>query len=272
MTPALIQIGVALFGLALLISSVGFYRLVYFISIGYAFAIAAMAVVAPIVLRHNLTWVAGAQNLCLLLWGLRLGAYLLRRELQPSYRKELQSIQRDAAGLTWPRKLPVWIGVSPLYVAMFSPSLFNQSAAPAATSLAGAVQTLGLITMAGSLALEAAADRQKLAFKAQSTGRFCDVGLYRWIRCPNYLGEILFWVGNWIVGLAAYTSPVQWLLSLIWLGCIVLIMLGSTRRLEHTQDERYGSLPAYQTYTRTVRVIFPWVPVYTLKPLRVYLG
>ena len=35
-------------GLALLISSIGFIRVVYFISIGYAFSIVAMAVFTPI--------------------------------------------------------------------------------------------------------------------------------------------------------------------------------------------------------------------------------
>jgi hypothetical protein len=39
-----------LLSLALVISSIGFYRVVYFISIGYALSIMAMALVAP--LKH----------------------------------------------------------------------------------------------------------------------------------------------------------------------------------------------------------------------------
>ena len=45
-----------LFGLALLISASGFYRTVYFVSIGYAFSIAAMAVTTLLVFRQELTW------------------------------------------------------------------------------------------------------------------------------------------------------------------------------------------------------------------------
>ena len=75
-----------LLGLALLISSLGFVRVVYFVSIGYAFSIVAMAIVTPILLRQNLTWTATAQNLLLSLWGLRLGIYLVRRESATSYR------------------------------------------------------------------------------------------------------------------------------------------------------------------------------------------
>ncbi len=91
------------------------------------------------------------------------------------------------------------------------------------------------------------------------------------MRCPNYLGEILFWVGNWIVAVVVFASLLQGIISLIGVACIVLIMLGSTKRLEHSQGERYGSLPEYQTYIHTVPVLLPFVPVYSLKNIRFYL-
>jgi hypothetical protein len=50
-----LQILLVLFGLALITSAVGFYRVVYIISIGYAFSIVAMAVATMILLRENLT-------------------------------------------------------------------------------------------------------------------------------------------------------------------------------------------------------------------------
>ncbi len=53
--------------------------------------------------------------------------------------------------------------------------------------------------------------------------------------------------------------------------CIVLIMVGSTKRLERSQDQRYGGQPAYQAYIRAVPVLFPFVPIYTLKNVRVFL-
>ncbi len=76
-----------LWGLALLITAVGFYRVVYFVSTGYAFSIMAMAVLTTLLLRQSLTWAALLQNLLLIVWGLRLGISLIRREFQPSYRK-----------------------------------------------------------------------------------------------------------------------------------------------------------------------------------------
>ena len=48
-------------------------------------------------------------------------------------------------------------------------------------------------------------------------------------------------------------------------------MMGSTKRLEKQQDGRYGQQPAYQEYVRSVPVLFPFVPIYSLKNVRVYL-
>ena len=155
----------------------------------------------------------------------------------------MQGIQVARRGVTVLRKIVIWIGVALLYVLMFSPSLFALTNPPTLPTLAtSALQGLGLVIMAGGLTLEVLADRQKSAFKARFPKQFCNTGLYRRVRCPNYLGEITFWVGNWIAGLAFYTSPLQWLAATIGVLCIVLIMMGSTKRLERAQDNRYGGL------------------------------
>ena len=59
---------------------------------------------------------------------------------------------------------------------------------------------------------------------------------------------------------------------MIGLACIVLIMLGSTKRLEEEQNQRYGDRPEFQDYVRRVPILIPYVPVYSFKSLHVYLG
>ncbi len=260
-----------LLGAALIVSSIGFYRTVLFISVGYAFSITAMTVITMVAFRESLTWVSILQNVLLFLWSVRLGVYLIRREVLPSFSGQRQRNAEQSARATRKAQFFIWISVSLLYVAMFSPSLFLLAAPVETTPLASITQIVGLLIMAGGLILEAGADKQKSDFKAQFPKNFCNVGFYRWVRCPNYLGEILFWAGNWIVAVAFYASVLQWVLSLIGLVCIVLIMLGSTKRLESSQQERYGSLPEFQTYSNTVPVLFPFIPVYTLKHIRVFL-
>lgn len=261
-----------LFGLALLVSAVGFYRTVYFISIGYAFAITAMAVLVVVGLRQNLSWATLLQNAGLVLWGVRLGTYLLQREAGKLYRKSVEPVYERTNKIAAPAKVGIWLSVSLLYVAMFSPSLFSLSAGSGSPSMLGlGAQLLGLVTMFGGLILEALADKQKADFKARFPTRFCNVGLYRWVRCPNYLGEILFWVGNWIMGIPFYTTLLQWVISIVGAVCLTLIMLGSTKRLERSQVERYGDLPEYVEYASRVPVLIPFLPIYTLKNVRVYL-
>jgi steroid 5-alpha reductase family enzyme len=155
---------------------------------------------------------------------------------------------------------------------MFSPSLFGLIALPESSArIYSLIQIAGLLLMGGGLVLEALADKQKSDFKAKFPEKYCNVGLYRWVRCPNYLGEIAFWVGNWVMGIMIYDTPLRWIASSIGIVCIVLIMMGSTKRLENTQDDRYGDHPEYQDYIRTVPVLFPFVPVYSLKKVRVFL-
>lgn len=258
--------------LALLVSASGFYRTVYFVSIGYAFSIVAM-VFAGLFLSHaNLSGLKVLHCILLGLYGLRLGSFLLYREMQPSYSRELKETEVRSGDTKILYKFLIWIGVSLLYVMMFSPCLFHLTSSQKSVSWATQLPLVfGLAIALFGLVLEALADRQKSQFKKEQPGAFCDRGLYRWVRCPNYLGEMIFWAGNWIVGLPFYTTPARWSISLMGLVCIVLIMMGSTKRLEEKQGERYGELERYQQYIKSVPVLFPFVPIYTLKHIRVYI-
>lgn len=258
------------FAVALAVSALGFRRLVYFVSLGYAFSVTGGAALA---LGRSLPEVdvAVALHLALLMaYGLRLGTYLTRREREPAYQRELEDAQQRAVGVTRPKQVGIWLAVSLLYVLMLSPALFHLQRLRGGGT-AGVTTWLGLLVMGGGLLLEALADRQKAAFKRAHPTRFCDVKLYRVVRCPNYLGEIVFWVGSFAAGAHAYAGLAAWLCAAAGLLCIVLIMMGSTKRLEGKQAARYGSDPAYQRYVREVPVLFPLVPLYSLQGVRVYL-
>lgn len=264
--------------IALLVSAVGFLRVVYFVSLGYAGSVAAMALLLLLRMGSPSREALTLHCALLLLYGLRLGSYLALRERQPAYRREIPEIAERSAGISLTKRIGIWLGVSLLYVLMFSPALFQAWVAaasgpstPAPTGLGRLPTWLGLLVMVTGLGLESLADAQKSAAKKLQPTRFCDQGLYRFVRCPNYLGEILFWIGNFLAGLSAYHALWQWAAATTGLVCIVLIMLGSTKRLEAKQAERYGKDPEYQRYITTVPVLFPWVPVYSLQGVRVYL-
>lgn len=259
---------------ALLISASGFIRLVYFVSVGYAFSITGMALLAAWLFSPYLTPLALAHLSLIAFYGLRLGIFLVSRERSISYRAELDEVQRRNRQLSLFKRVGIWVGVSLLYLAMFFPALarLTKLRDGQGDGLVG-VTTTGLLIIALGLALEAWADAQKSAAKKTNPKTFCQTGLFRLVRHPNYLGEITFWTGSFIASLSALVQhhPLAFVPSVLGLLCIILIMMGSTKRLETKQSARYGKDPAFQTYCRKVPVLFPFIPLYSLKKIKVYL-
>ena len=89
---------------------------------------------------------------------------------------------------------------------------------------APALSVAGLAIMAAGLLIEGIADRQKSAAKKAAPKRFCDSGLYKIVRCPNYFGETLVWTGNLLAGAALLGNWLAWLLAAVGYASIVLIM------------------------------------------------
>jgi steroid 5-alpha reductase family enzyme len=259
-----------LLGCALVISSIGFVRTVWFVSIGYAFSIVVFVPVTLLGANAAPGWISWAQLLALLVWGLRLGIFLMARERKAAYRAAVSDQTDRSQALPAVVRVLIWLTVSALYLCMFSPAVFLIYAG--ATSSADALQGTAVAVMTLGLALESVADRQKARLKASDPNTFARMGLYGWVRYPNYLGEMLFWGGNFLAGLSAYDAWWHWVLAAVGCICIQLIMLGSTKRLELKQDERYGADPAYVEYVHSVPVLLPWVPLYSLRRVWLPLG
>jgi steroid 5-alpha reductase family enzyme len=265
MSPSLLAILPILAGLTLLICIIGFKRMVYFLNIGYAFSIVALVLAALVCLWKNASLLVVLQIAAISFWGLRLGIFVVTRELNPGYKKERDRIDQEYSHVNLPIKFAIWISVSVLYLMMVSPVFFNLEEPTQLSTLRIVFQVLGLVIMIAGLVLEGIADRQKSAYKANNPNSFCNTGLYKWVRCPNYLGEITFWVGVWMMGIGFYKNLFEWLISLIGLVCIVYIMFSSTKRLEKTQIKRYGTLPEYKDYSKSVPILIPFLPIYTLQ-------
>lgn len=265
----LLPLAVAL-TLSFAISALGFRRVDYFVSLGYAFSIAAQAVLIPLFYLGQLDPLILLADATLLAYGLRLGLFLIARERAPSFAREQQaSLDRGRHIKGW-LKLTIWATVAALYVAMYAPIhllLANAAIEPDRTAA-----IIGIVVMVLGLGTEALADAQKSAFKRQHPDRFIATGLYRIVRSPNYFGEMIFWLGAFVAGIQHYRAPLDWVVALVGLVSIKLIMLGSARRLELKQAERYAGNPDYAAYAQHVPVLIPLVPIYSLRNLRIYLG
>ncbi|RYE08532.1 MAG: DUF1295 domain-containing protein [Hyphomicrobiales bacterium] len=264
----------SLLGLSLLIclavSALGFRRSDWFISIGYGLSIAAQALIFSLLHLGTLDFWLVAQQLLLLAYGLRLALFLLSRERSPSYARELAASKERSVSISGGAMIGMWIGVAFLYVSMYAPGLLSLVAASNGASLPSL--PIGAVIMLIGLALEAGADAQKSRFKAANPQRFVSTGLFAFVRTPNYLGEMLFWIGAFVSGISAYQTIGDWLLAALGILCIELVMLGAARRLEQKQADRYAGDPAFETYAKTVPVLIPFVPLYSLRDWKYYLG
>jgi steroid 5-alpha reductase family enzyme len=119
--------------------------------------------------------------------------------------------------------------------------------------------------MAIGLILETAADLQKNAAKRKNPRRFVDTGLYRLVRCPNYLGEMIFWTGVFLSGIGAFSGVWQWILASLGYAGIIFVMFSGARRLELRQNKTYGSDPAFRKYSTTVPIMIPFIPLYSVE-------
>ena len=245
---------------ALIIASVGFIMYVYFFSVGYGFSIAGIGIVLLIMLRANITPATLIMCLLFIIYGARLGGYLLYRELKSTaYKKLLKG--ESKSNLPIGVKICIWLACALLYLCETAPVLFRMEAGAGADVFS----IIGIILMASGIIIEMLADAQKNAAKKRDPHMFVDTGLYSIVRCPNYFGELLLWTGVFISGLNIYSSVLMWVIALLGYIGIIYVMFSGARRLELRQDRNYGHNPRYQKYVKTVPIIIPFVPIYSVK-------
>ena len=225
------------FILALLLDSAGFVMYVYFFSIGYGLSVAGLAAAMLFMFR-----------------------YLLIRELKnANYKKLLKSESKSNVPVGV--KFCIWIACALLFLGQTSPVLFRMEAGKGFDIFS----VIGIVLMATGILLEIGADWQKNEAKKKDAHMFVSTGLYSFVRCPNYLGELLLWTGVFISGLNVYHTALEWAVALLGYIGIIYVMFSGARRLEIRQDKNYGHMPAYQNYVKTTPILLPFVPIYSVK-------
>ena len=251
-----------LFAAAMVISSIGFKNYVWFISIGYGFAIAGEGLLMMLLYGEALS--VGTVLCCVLfvIYGCRLGGYLAYREFKvASYNKNMTGEIKDGKTVPFGVKIAIWVTCAALYVTQVSGvfyRLLNGAADNGWIYIGAAVMLFGIV-------FESIADIQKNKAKKINSRRFVDTGLYRIVRCPNYLGEMIFWTGVLISSIGAVTGIGQWAVVLVGYAGIIFVMFSGARRLEIRQNKNYGNDPEYQKYVKTVPIMVPFVPLYSVE-------
>lgn len=251
---------------SLAVTAIGFGYYIHFFSVGYGFAISAISLTLFILFFPMLTVPNMIMVLLLFVYGIRLGGYLLYREHKtPAYNKRVGGEIKDGKSMSIGAKIAMWVSCAVLYLLMTSPLLFRFEWRPLLSWDVAAI--IGIVLMAIGILLEVFADLQKSTAKKKTPGRFVDKGLYRIVRCPNYLGEILLWTGVFVCGCPAMHGW-QWIVAALGLLLIYYVMFSGARRLELRQNKSYGDDPEYQKYIKKVPIILPLIPLFSVEKFK----
>lgn len=187
-------------------------------------------------------------------WAVRLGVFLALR-VRAGGDRRFDAIKPSFALflMTWTLQA-VWVCVS------FGPGIV----AIASVGEAGADAFLlaGAALWVAGFVIEVVADEQKRRFrgKPENTHRFIDSGLWAWSRHPNYLGEIVLWLG---IAVAAFPALRGWqyatLVSpvFVWL---LLTRISGVRMLDGAAAKRWAGDDAYANYVANTPMLLPRPP------------
>ncbi|KAI8903198.1 hypothetical protein EDD86DRAFT_215575 [Gorgonomyces haynaldii] len=189
--------------------------------------------------------------LLILLWSLRMMVnYYRKNNWKPVEDYRWTSVRRD---ITNP--IGYWF-----VIAVYPSILFSSMALPVYFARSSIWNPVGLFISLGGLILEELADQQQQAFQKRKhqlllmlgsldklpapfkTG-FLETGLFQYSRHPNYLGDLLFWIGIYLAS--------GNLLSFAILGPILhlVLVLGSIDITEKLACLKYDQYPHYQKKT-----------------------
>ena len=187
-----------------------------------------------------------------LVWAARLGSFLFQRVSRSGKDDRFDEIKSS-----FPRFLGVWT-IQGLWVSVTAAAAWIAISSSRTVGIDGFAVAGALLWLVG-FAIEVIADRQKSRFRAEpaNRGRFISTGLWSRSRHPNYLGEILLWIGVAVIALPVLEGW-QWigLLSPVFVAVLILRVSG-VPLLEAKADAKWGGQPDYEEYKRATPVLLP---------------
>ncbi len=192
-------------------------------------------------------------SVLVLIWAIRLTLNWVRTWGGPGHEDwRYVEIQKQTGRLYWLASLVaihlfpallVWLGMLALVPAIAT-----------GTAPLGWLDGVAFVVTAGAIAVEGIADEQLRRYRARKAapGAIMEEGLWAYSRHPNYFGEISFWAGLFLFGLAADETALWRVVGPIAMLC--LFVFGTIPMMEKRSLEKR---PAYAELQKRVSMLVP---------------
>ena len=188
-------------------------------------------------------------SLLIIIWTLRLGTFLFLRIKKAGEDKRFREIKKS---FSW------------FFMAFtFSGMWVSICALCALTGISNGIELtgvtyIGILLFVIGLTLEIIADTQKTNFRKikDNEDKFITTGLWKYSRHPNYLGEIILWIG---VAIISYSSlEINQLFTLISpiFTYLLLVHVSGINLLEKSGEKKWGDLNEYKKYKKETPRLF----------------
>ena len=186
----------------------------------------------------------------IIIWSLRLGTFLFLRIKKAGKDRRFNEIKKS---FSW---FFMAFSTSGMWVTICSIC--------ALTGIANGIifsttTIIGIIIFIVGFTIEIIADLQKTKFRANvdNKDKFISIGLWKYSRHPNYLGEIILWLGISLISFSSLEGfQYVTLISPIF-TYLLLVNVSGINLLEKSGDKRWGMLESYKKYKeKTPRLIW----------------
>lgn len=186
----------------------------------------------------------------IIIWSLRLGTFLFLRIKKAGKDRRFNQIKKS---FSW---FFMTFSISGMWVTICSICALTGVANGIIFSR---ITIIGIVIFLIGFTIEIIADSQKTKFRAKdgNKDKFISSGLWKYSRHPNYLGEIILWLGISLISLSSLEGfQYVTLISPIF-TYLLLVNVSGINLLEKSGDKKWGKLESYKKYKeKTPRLIW----------------
>ena len=223
----------------------------YFDLIGSISYVATVALAFALAPSFDTRGLVVATLICV--WAVRLGSFLFIRVKKAGQDRRFTQIKTKFFRflLTWT------LGGTWVFITMAAglAAMTSQSQSPVDGFL-----VVGATLWVIGFGIEVVADQQKTAFRKDPANaeKFISSGLWSISRHPNYLGEIILWIGIAVIALPVLEGW-QWvtLASPVFVSFLLLKVSG-VPMLENNAESRWGNDPEFRQYKAKTPTLIPY--------------